>query len=911
MRKLCVTLVVGLLLQATRALSAQTPPGVQQSTSVEGITEYRLANGLRVLLFPEPSKPTVTVNVTVLVGSGSEGYGEKGMAHLLEHMVFKGTPRHPNIPKELNEHGTRPNGTTSFDRTNYFETFAATDENLRWALDMEADRLVNSFIAKKDLDTEMTVVRNEWEAGENFPQSVLQKRIFAAAYEWHGYSNTVIGARSDIENVPIERLQAFYQKYYQTDNAILMVAGKIDEAKTLALVNETFGRIEAPTRKLARDYTEEPTQDGERLVTLRRVGDVQMVMAGYHVPAGPHPDSGALQVLTTVLGDRPSGRLHKALVEANKAASVFSFAMRLKEPGMLLVGAEVRKDQSLDAAKDELLKTIDELTIKPVTNEEVERAKQTLLKNLELNLKNTDFIGLTISDWAAQGDWRLLFLHRDRLRKVAPADVQRVAGAFLKQANRTVGVYLPVDKVPERAEIPRAPNVADLVKDYKGDAAIAAGEVFDPSPTNIESRVRRTTLPGGLKLALLPKKTRGANVFASLTLRYGDETSLKGRDREASLTAAMLMRGTRQHTRQQIKDELDRLKARVNVFGGPMQAGASIETVRENLPAVLRLVAEVLRQPAFTESEFEELKREELAQFENIRREPQFIAFNNIDRLLRPFPKGDPRYVSTADEQIEEIRAMTLNRLKKFHADFYGTSNAQMAVVGDFDEKEVSSLVGEALGSWRSPLPFKRVPSVYFDVAAKTQSVETPDKANAAMAAGMNLKLRDDHPDYPALLLGHYILGSGMNSRLFQRIRQKEGLSYGVGAQFAASALDESGGFTAFAIYAPQNADKVEAAFRDELAKILKDGFTDEELKIARSGWLQQQQLNRASDQQLASRLSNLLFTNRTFERDLRLESLVGELTAERVTAAMRRHIDPAKVTIIRAGDFKKATGGS
>jgi zinc protease len=196
-------------------------------------------------------------------------------------------------------------------------------------------------------------------------------------------------------------------------------------------------------------------------------------------------------------------------------------------------------------------------------------------------------------------------------------------------------------------------------------------------------------------------------------------------------------------------------------------------------------------------------------------------------------------------------------------------------------------------------------------VAAKTQSVETPDKANAAMAAGMNLKLRDDHPDYPALLLGHYILGSGMNSRLFQRIRQKEGLSYGVGAQFAASALDESGGFTAFAIYAPQNADKVEAAFRDELAKILKDGFTDEELKIARSGWLQQQQLNRASDQQLASRLSNLLFTNRTFERDLRLESLVGELTAERVTAAMRRHIDPAKVTIIRAGDFKKATGGS
>jgi zinc protease len=909
MRKHCAFVLV-LLFLAMVSLTAQTP-GVQQVTSVEGITEYRLANGLRVLLFPDPSKPTITVNVTVLVGSGSEGYGEKGMTHLLEHMVFKGTPRHPDIPKELNEHGTRPNGTTSFDRTNYFETFAATDENLRWAIDMEADRLVNSFIAKKDLDTEMTVVRNEWEAGENFPQSVLQKRIFAAAYEWHGYSNTVIGARSDIENVPIERLQAYYRKYYQTDNAMLMVAGKIDEAKTLALVNETFGKIAAPARKLERDYTEEPTQDGERLVTLGRVGDVQMVMVGYHVPAGPHPDSAALQVLSTVLADRPSGRLHKALVEANKATSVFSFAMRLKDPGMLLVGAEVRKDQSLDVAKDELLRTVDELTTRAVTNEEVERAKQTLLKNIELNLKNTDFIGLTISDWAAQGDWRLLFLHRDRLRKVVPEDVQRVTGAFLKQANRTVGLYVPVDKVPERAEIPRAPNVAELVKDYKGDAAVAAGEDFDPSPTNIESRLRRGTLLGGLKLALLPKKTRGASVFASLILRYGDEASLKGRGREASLTAAMLMRGTRQHTRQQINDELDRLKARVSVFGGTAQIGASIETVRENLPAVLRLVAELLRQPAFLDSEFEELQREQLAQFENIRREPQFIAFNNIDRLLHPFPKGDPRYVSTADEQIEEVHAMTVDRLKKFHADFYGASNAQMAIVGDFDEKEVSSLVGELLGSWKSPLLFKRLPSVYFDVAAKTQSVETPDKANAAMAAGMNLKLRDDHPDYPALLLGHYILGSGMNSRLFQRIRQKEGLSYGVGAQFVASPLDESGGFTAFAIYAPQNAAKVEAAFRDELARMLKDGFTEEELKTARSGWLQQQKLNRAGDQQLASRLSGYLFTNRTLEWDDRLESRVGELTAERVTAAMRKYIDPAKVSIIRAGDFKKATGGS
>ena len=225
------------------------PKGVERGASVEGITEYRLPNGLRVLMFPDQSKQTVTVNVTYLVGSKHENYGETGMAHLLEHLLFKGTPKHTNIPQELTEHGTRPNGSTWLDRTNYFETFAATDENLKWALDLESDRMINSFIAKKDLDSEMTVVRNEFELGENSPGGVLIERMFSTAYLWHNYGKSTIGARSDIENVPIERLQAFYKRYYQPDDAVLLVAGKFDEAKTLELVNQYFAPIPKPSRE--------------------------------------------------------------------------------------------------------------------------------------------------------------------------------------------------------------------------------------------------------------------------------------------------------------------------------------------------------------------------------------------------------------------------------------------------------------------------------------------------------------------------------------------------------------------------------------------------------------------------------------------------------------------------------------
>src|SRR5262249_2065582 len=250
--------------------------------------------------------------------------------------------------------------------------------NFEWALDLEADRMLNSFIAKKDLDSEMTVVRNEFELGENEPRAILEERVMSTAFLWHNYGHSTIGARSDIERVPIDRLQAFYQTYYPRDKAVLLVAGRFDEAKGLAKIVAHFGKLPKPTRALPHTYTEEPTQDGERSVTLRRVGDVQAVCAVYHVPAGPHQDSAAADLLVEVLADTPSGRLHKALVEAKKASEISGNQYNLREAGMLVFGAQVRQDMSLDEARDILLQTIEGTTQKPPTPEEVERARTSL-----------------------------------------------------------------------------------------------------------------------------------------------------------------------------------------------------------------------------------------------------------------------------------------------------------------------------------------------------------------------------------------------------------------------------------------------------------------------------------------------------------------------------------------------------
>ncbi len=899
----------GLLILAGWASAALAqgglPAGVERVTSVEGITEYRLKNGLRVLLFPDQSKQTITVNITYLVGSKHENYGETGMAHLLEHLVFKGTPKHGNIPEELTAHGTRPNGSTWYDRTNYYETFAATEENLKWALDLESDRMTNSFIAKKDLDSEMTVVRNEFEMGENDPFGVLSERVFSTAYLWHNYGKSTIGARADLENVPIDRLQAFYKRYYQPDNAVLLVAGKIDEPKTLALIQQYFASIPKPERVLPRIYTEEPTQDGERAVTVRRSGDVQMVMAAYHIPGSSHSDAAAASVLMEILADQPSGRLHKALVETKKAAQVFNFPIIFGEPSLLLVGAQLRQEQSLDEAQKILLDVVEQVAKTPVTKEEVERARANLLKDIELKLNSSEDVGLEMSEWIGYGDWRLLFINRDRLRKLTAEEVQRVAATYLKQSNRTLGQFIPTQKA-DRSEIPVNPDVLALVKDYKGDAKVVEGEAFDPSPSNIESRAVRASA-AGIKYTLLPKKTRGATVVLNMTLRFGDEKSLMNRATAADLAGSMLMRGTAKHTRQQIKDEFDRLKARAGVGGGTTSANVSVETTRENLPAVLKLVAEILREPSFPVSEFEQLKQQELAGLEEQRTDPQAVAGIAIQRHLNPYPKGHVKYIPTPDEAIAEVKAVTLDNVKKFYADFYGAQNAELAVVGDFDEKEIAKLTGDLFGNWKAKMPYTRVADSFKDVAAVNQNLETPDKANAIFLAGQNLNLRDDDPDYPALILGNYMLGGGfLNSRLAVRIRQKDGLSYGVGSQLGAGAIDKTGNFFTFAIYAPQNRDKLEKAFKEELERALKDGFTAEELESAKKGWLQSRQVSRAQDAELAGKLLGYTFLNRTLAWDADFEKKVMALTPEQITAAMRKHLDPAKISIFKAGDFAK-----
>jgi zinc protease len=889
------------------AQELKLPEGMTRVTSAEGITEYELKNGLRALLFPDDSKPIITVNMTYKVGSRHEGYGETGMAHLLEHLVFKGTPRHPNIPKELTEHGARANGTTWFDRTNYYETVDDTEENFRWALDLEADRMINSFIARKDLESEFTVVRNEFERGENSPSGVLNKRMLAATFQWHNYGHSTIGEKSDIEGAPIERLQAFYKNYYQPDNAVLVLVGRLDEPKTLNLVQEYFGKIPKPARVLTPTYTAEPTQDGERQVTLRRVGEVQIVAVDHRTPAEAHPDQAALSVLADILRDDPSGRLYKALVETKKAVRVSGSQFGMAEAGIFSCSANLRPEQNLDEAKSILLNVLEEIkTSKPPTREEVEKARTRLLKNIEMSFRQSDSLGLTLSTYIGAGDWRLIFLHRDNLEKVTADDVLRVAKSYLKPANRTVGLFIP-DANPDRAEIPAAPDVATLLKDYKGRNNIARGENFDPTPSNIEGRTKRGELASGMKYAFMPKKTRGSSVTASLTLRFGTLEDLKGKQMASEFAGSMLDEGTAKKTRQQIQEALDVLKARVFVNGGGQEVDVSIDTDREHFVEVLRLVAEILQEPEFPEAEFDKLKRQMLSGLERSKSEPDALANRMYARLSRPqYSKDDPRYQMTFEEEAEAVKAVTLEQVKSFYREFYGASHATIGIVGDFDDAATLAVLQEKFASWKNPNAYKRIARDYENVAVRNERILTPDKANAFYVAGFGFPMRDDDADYPALTISGYMIGGGfLNSRLATRIRQKEGISYSVAGSYRADPLDKDGTFIARMIYNPENLPKLETAFKEEIERVAKEGFTTEELEAAKSGWLRSQKVSRSRDGAIASTLNNYLFYGRDYNWNAQREEKIKNLTLDQVNAATKKHLDFTRMTLIKAGNFK------
>ena len=887
------------------SVAAQTTPKLV--TSVEGINEYELPNGLKVLLMPDGAQTNVVVNIVYKVGSRYEGYGETGMAHLLEHMLFKPSKKFTDIKKAIADKGAIANGTTWYDRTNYYEVFPGIDENLRWSLDMESDRMVNSKILQDDLNKEFSVVRNEFEMGENDPSGVLNERILSAMYLWHNYGKSTIGSKEDIERVKADNLRTFYKKYYQPDNSVLIIAGKFDTKKALAYVQQYFGPIPKPTRVLQPTYTVEPAQDGERYVMLHRTGDIQYVGMAYHTPSYADKDYEANEALIQVLINNPSGVFYKKLVDTKLATQVSGYSQELHDPGFSYFQVTVPLERNIDSTKTALLDAADAITEMPISEEDVERAKNTLLKRFDNVNNNTLSLAINLTEQIGAGDWRLWYLNRDRIEKLTVADVERVAKKYYLKSNRTYGVFIP-DAAPDRTTVAETPDIAQLLNGYKGQEVASKKENFENSIANIKKNVEYGTLANGGKYALLEKPAKGDKIAATIMLRFGNVEKLTNKSIIGSLLAGMLKTGTTNKTKEQISDDLDKFKTSIGFSDNAGVLSINISTDKKNLDSALNLLADILKNPKFDQKEFDKLVISRKANYETNRQDPQYISFEKLAKITTNYPKGHPLYASSIEEELENLSKVNIEDLKKYYNDFYGANNSFSVFVGGIDKNTINNFLKNTFENWNSKEAYTEIEPEYFDIKSTTESVETPDKANAVAAGNINIQLSQKDADYPAVMMANELLGGGtfMASRISQRLREKEGMSYGAGSFMSAEYKEKQGTWQLYAIFNPKVKNRLDSALHEEIDRAISKGFTQDELNSSVKSLMQYRQTLLGLDNYLAFQISDYMKDGRDLDDFTDFEKKTKALSLNEVNAALKKYFDTSKLVMVYAGDFNK-----
>ncbi len=878
-------------------------------TTVEGVKEYKLSNGLQILLIPDATQSNVVVNIVYHVGSRHEGYGEKGMAHLLEHMLFKSTKNLGDIKKMLSDKGGNANGTTFYDRTNYFEVFPSNDENIRWSLQMEADRMLNCTLLQSDLDKEFSVVRNEFEIGENDPGSVLNERILSTAYLWHNYGNSTIGSKEDIERVKTDRLRKFYEKYYQPDNATLIVAGKFDEKKVVDQISEYFAALPRPKRVIEKTYTVEPAQDGQRCVELRRAGDSQLVGAVYHSASLVDKDAAPLDALSQILTSNPSGYLYKSLIDTHIGSSISAYQTGFHDPGYMYFSFEVPKDKNLDDGVKAFLSELDKIPTIAYTQEDLDRAKAKLMKNLEEQKNNTIYFAINMTEIIGAGDYRLWYRYRDAVENLTLADVDRVAKRYFRTNNRTYGVFYPSkDEQRVKPDEMQDEDIIKLMDGYKGKVQKEEALTFESSIDNIKKNLTVQSLPNGMKYGFLKKPLKGKQVLASFNFPVGNLDVLRGKQTVATLMGYMLKSGTKSMTKEQIQDQLDKTKTEINFGFRGQNLYVSVTTYQEYLASTYDLIHKLLAESTFPEAELAKAITEIKTSVEGNRNEPQSIVFSQISRKTSNYPSDHPFYTSTPDEDIASLNAVKREQIVDFYNTMLNTSNGVGTVIGDIDAATVTKLVTTAFGDIKSNIPYKKILPTYFDAKGSSEKIETPDKENAAVVGAVTFHMDRNNPDYPAMTMVNEILGQGgfMTARIPTRLREKEGISYGAGSFQDIPRDNDVAKWDVYAFFNPKAYDKVDAAIKEELQKAVANGFTAEELKSNVVSWLTSRKTSLGSDNALIQLINGSLFYGYSLDEYTTLENQVKALSVNDVNAVIKKYINPANLVFIYAGDFNK-----
>lgn len=890
-----------LLLVLLPVFASQIPDGFEKVRELGGITEYEMtSNGLTILLMEEHSAPVVTFMVTYRVGSRNEVTGTTGATHILEHLMFKGTEKYNkekgnSIDKELGYIGAMMNATTWLDRTNYYESIP--NNYLELAVDIEADRMKNLLLREEDRQAEMTVVRNEFERGENSPFSALNKEIWAAAFQAHPYHHSTIGWRSDIENVPIEKLRAFYETFYWPNNSTVTVIGDFKTDEPLSLIKKYYGKIPRSPEPIPKVYTEEPEQQGPRRVQVTRAGQLGVVGIGYKVPEGAHEDTYALSILDKILTDGKTSRLYRALIDQNKAVNVFNFYVPFKDPSLFVSYAFITPGVEHKEVEDILLDEIEKIKTEGVTQEEVDRAVSQVTAETAYDRDGSFSIASQINEAIAMGDWTFYIRYPEEVKNVTPEDVKTVAEKYFKENSKTTGYFIPKSQAAQSegggSNMRSEPTTMEYYRNPDNESVPLAQDEL-----SLADKITDENVEG---IRVLTSKT-GVDDVVTITgsLAAGDVFSPDKNSMIADLTGNMLDKGTVENDKFALAAKLENLGASINFSVSTHTLDFNAKCLTKDLPVVIDLLAEQLRYPAFNETELEKLKAQRAGALAQQLESTNSRAGEKLTNLI--FPEGHPNNQMPVQKLIDDASSVTLADVKAFHEKYYGPASMILVAVGDVDKDTLEGAVKNSFGGWTGGIEHPEFDDATVVTESKTEIVPMEDKTSATLTIGQITGLQKTDEDYLPFFVANQVLGGGgFTGRLMSIIRDDEGLTYGIFSTQTGDIFSD-GYWYISGTFSPDLLAQGYSSTMRELKRWVKDGITQEDLDKTKQRLVGSYKVQLATTNGLAGQL--LSFIERGFGPEYMDEypELVEALTLDEVNSTIQKYIDPDKVVVVVAG---------
>ncbi len=889
-----------------------------------GIEEYLYQpNGMNVLLLQDNASPVATVQIVYRVGSKHEVLGNTGSTHLLEHLMFKGTPtfnkKNGNtITDVLQNTGAQLNATTWYDRTNYFETLPS--DKIELALQIEADRMRNSLLTKEDKEAEMTVVRNEFERGENNPNALLDKEIWASAYIAHPYHHSTIGWKSDIENAPIEVLKNFYNTYYWPDNATLTIIGDFKKDNVFELIEKYFGKITKAPKVMPQPYTEEPQQYGARKIVVKKPGELGVVNKAYKIPGALHEDLPALNILAQIIGSGPSAILNKTFVDTRLGIYSYASATNFKEVGLFTIGVgfpTTSKHEDIDAKIGEVVTKIQK---EGVTQDEVNRVVAKISAQTILARDGSGVIASALNEAIAAGDWTDYITGVDRLKKVTPADVLRVANKYLIEDQSTTGYFIPKQAgsqnkdqaqannfMPENGPFYyRHPENGHVHEENKANSFLLKNttEEFISEETLIEksaSAFKREKVSGIDVVSVKTSAKDFVTIAASISLgNYASETK---NDVIPALTAAMLSKGTTLNDKFKFSEKLQKLGVTLNVNASTFKINIGFKCLKKDLDQVINLLAEELRNPLFDAKEFENLKQQFIGNTQQDLNDPGERGDIALSQAI--YPKGNPNYSLSVEDNIANIKNATLDEVKGFHKKYFGTASMRLVIVGDTEGANLNASLKKSFKNWNGGVTEKLKFEEASKSAAKTEVVTIPEKPSAELYIGQFTGLKRADADYIPFFIGNYTLGAGFAGRLMQTVRDNDGLTYSISSGLGGN-IETGGYWFVNASFNPNLFQKGLDATMVQVNKWVKDGITAEELENKKTNLIGSFKVGMSTTNGMARTI--LSFIERGLEPNYieQYPNDIQKATLQQVNDAIKKYVQLDKMIVIKSGSLDK-----